>query len=221
MLTQDKKMLQVDAYVCWRVADPTVYVRTMRADETMAKRRLLDAVRSELSAELGNVELSNVISTEAENLKLKDVTESVTAACADVARSDLGIEVRDVGVQRLVFPEQNLESVFARMRAERQRIARKYRAEGEQEAERIKAGADKEKERILAEAYRTAERTKGEGEAEAARTYAAAHSADPRFYKLVRTLQAYERMFGEDTTVVLSADSELLQLMTEGREGLE
>jgi len=214
-------MLQVDAYVCWRVAEPILYVKTMRADETMAKRRMLDAVRSTLSAELGNVELSNVISTETDSLKLGDVTDAVTSACADVARRDLGVEVRDVGIQRLVFPDQNLESVFARMRAERQRIAKQYRAEGEQEAEGIKADADKEKERILSEAYRTAERTKGEGEAEAARTYAAAYSADPRFYKLVRTLKAYETMFGKDTTVVLSSDSELLRLMTEGREGLE
>ena len=217
--TRDKKVLQVDSYICWRVSDPKRYIQTVRADETMAKQRLLDLVRSEMNAELGKQDLSNVISIEPDELKLEEITESVTTACAIGAAESLGVEILDVGIKRLVFPEQNLESVYARMRAERQRMAKKYRAEGQEEAEGIKAGADKERDRILSEAYRIAEQTKGQGEAEATRTYAAAHSVDPAFYKMVRTLQAYEKMFGKDTTVVLSADSELLKLMTQGRAG--
>ena len=216
VLTQDKKMLQIDTYVCWRVGDPVHYLKTVR-NTTKAKQRLHDAVRSEVNVEIGGVDLSNIISIDEEEIELGQVMERVTSKCAAAALAEYGIEIKDVGIKRLVFPEQNLESVFARMRAERQRIAKKYRAEGQQEAETIKAEADKERERILSEAYMTAERTKGEGEAEAAQTYATAHSADPRFYKMVRTLQAYEKMFGKDTTVVLSADSELLKLMTEGR----
>jgi membrane protease subunit HflC len=217
LLTRDKKMLQVDAYVCWRIMDPERYVRTV-ADPTMARRRIYDLVRSQVAAELGTVDLANVISTNQQDLQLEPMLKRVTLACRTGARETYGIDIADVGIKRLVFPEQNLESVFARMRAERQRIAKQYRAEGEQEAARIKAEADKEKERILSEAYRVAETTKGEGEAEAARRYAAAHSADPQFYKMTRTLQAYGRMFGSDTTVVLSGDSELLRLMTQGRE---
>jgi membrane protease subunit HflC len=216
LLTQDKKMLQVDAYVCWRIMDPERYVRTV-ADTTMARRRIYDLVRSQVAAELGKVELAKVISTKEQDLQLEPMLKTVTLACRSAARDTYGIDIADVGVKRLVFPEQNLESVFARMRAERQRIAKQYRAEGEQEAARIKAEADKEKERILSEAYRVAETTKGQGEAEAARLYAAAHSADPRFYRMTRTLQAYERMFGRDTTIVLSGDSEMLRLMTQGR----
>jgi len=217
LLTRDKKMLQVEAYVCWRVMDPERYVRTV-ADSTMARRRIYDLVRSQIAAELGKVDLADLVSTEEEDLQLEAMLQGVTLACRASARDTYGIDIGDVGIKRLVFPEQNLESVFARMRAERQRIARQYRAEGEQEAARIKAQADKQKEEILSEAYRVAEATKGRGEAEAARLYAAAHSADPQFYKLTRTLQAYERMFGDDTTVVLSGDSELLRLMTHGRE---
>ena len=216
LLTQDKKMLQVDTYVCWRIMDPERYVRTV-ADTTMARRRIYDLVRSQVAAELGKVELAKVISTNEQELQLEPMLQTVTLACRSTARDTYGIDIADVGIKRLVFPEQNLESVFARMRAERQRIARKYRAEGEQEAARIKAEADKEKEQILSEAYRVAETTKGQGEAEAARLYAAAHSADPGFYRMTRTLQAYEKMFGKDTTVVLSGDSELLRLMTQGR----
>lgn len=217
-LTQDKKMLQIDNYVCWRIADPQRYIQTV-ADATMAKRRIHDCVWSEVSAQLGKLELSNVISTTPGGVQLDSMLEGVTANCAETARRNFGIEIADVGMKRLVFPEQNLESVFSRMRAERQRIAKKYRAEGQQEAEKIKAEADKERDRIVSEAYMTAEKTKGEGEAEATRIYSAAHSADPAFYKMVRTLQAYEKMFDKDTTIVLSADSELLKLMTQGRAG--
>ncbi len=215
-LTQDKKMLQIDNYVCWRIVDPKRYIAAV-VDVTMAKRRIHDAVWSEVATELGKLELSNVISTTPGNVQLAGMMQRVTENCATKAKADLGIEIADVGMKRLVFPEQNLESVFSRMRAERQRIAKKYRAEGQQEAEKIKAEADKERDRILSEAYMAAEKTKGEGEAEATRIYSAAHSADPAFYKMVRTLQAYEKMFDKDTTIVLSADSELLKLMTHGR----
>ncbi len=217
LLTRDKKMLQVEPYVCWRIMDPERYVRTV-ADPTMARRRIYDLVRSQVAAELGKVDLANLISTNEQDLRLDPMLKTVTLACRAGARDTYGIDIADVGIKRLVFPEQNLESVFARMRAERQRIAKQYRAEGEQEAARIRAEADKQKEQILSEAYRVAETTKGQGEAEAARLYTAAHSADPRFYKMTRTLQAYEKMFGNDTTVVLSGDSELLRLMTHGRE---
>ena len=96
-------------------------------------------------------------------------------------------------------------------------MAKKYRSEGEEESIKIKAEADKERRTIMAQAYRESEKIKGEGEAEAAKIYAAAFSRDPRFYKLVRTLQAYERFLNDRTTVVLSTDSELLQLLTEGK----
>lgn len=215
-LTHDKKMLQIDNYVCWRIVAPKRYLETV-ADVAMAKRRIHDRVWSEVATQLGKLDLSDVISTTPEEVQLEPMMQRVTENCRAKARDNFGIEIVSVGTKRLVFPEQNLESVFARMRAERQRIAKKYRAEGQQEAEKIKAEADKERDRILSEAYRTAEATRGEGEAEATRIYAAAHSADPGFYKMLRTLQAYETMFGKDTTVVLSADSELLKLMTRGR----
>jgi membrane protease subunit HflC len=91
-------------------------------------------------------------------------------------------------------------------------------AEGEEIATRIKAEADREKERILADAYRQAERIKGEGDAEAARIYGQAFSRDPQFYKMLRTLDAYKKAMDDKTTVVLSSDSEFLQLLTRGRK---
>jgi len=109
--------------------------------------------------------------------------------------------------------------VFKRMRAERERMAKQYRAEGEEEATKIRADADKDRERILSEAYKQAEKIRGEGDAEAARIYAAAYGRDPGFFKLLRTLESYKKVLTKDTTVVLSSDSELLRLLTHGREG--
>ena len=124
---------------------------------------------------------------------------------------------QDVRIKRVNLPTQNRESVFARMRAERERIARQYRAEGEAEAMKIRAEADKEKARVLSEAYREAERIRGDGDAESTRVYAAAYARDPKFYKLVRTLEAYRKVIDPNTTAILSSDSELLRLLTQGR----
>jgi modulator of FtsH protease HflC len=116
-----------------------------------------------------------------------------------------------------IGPEQNKKSVFARMRAERERIAKQYRAEGEERAMQIRAEADRQREILLAEAYREAETVRGHGDAESTRIYGAAYSRDPSFYKLVRTLDSYKRILDDKTSIILSSDSELLRLLTQGR----
>lgn len=150
---------------------------------------------------------------------LQSVKDTVWERCRVTAMRLYGIELVDVRLKRLLFPEQNREAVFARMRAERERIAQRYLAEGEEIATRIKAEADREKERILAEAYRQAERLRGEGDALAARIYGQAFSRDPEFYKMLRTLEAYKKALDNQTTVVLSSDSQFLRLLTQGKEG--
>jgi membrane protease subunit HflC len=120
--------------------------------------------------------------------------------------------VAEVRMKRLAFPEQNKQSVFDRMRAERERMAKKYRSEGEEEAIKIRAQADKERQEILAVAYKEAEKIRGEGDAAAMKTYGRAFNADPEFYKFLRTLESYKKILGDKTTVVLSSDSELFEL---------
>jgi membrane protease subunit HflC len=143
----------------------------------------------------------------------------VTRNCNEVAEREYGIEVVDVQLKRINFPEQNLSSVFDRMMAERHRIARKYRAEGEEQSLKIAAETDKQEKEILADAYMQAQQLIGEGEAAAARIYAGAYSRNPSFYKLLRTLEAYEKIMDDRTTVVLTADSALLKLLMEGNKG--
>ncbi|MFN3420732.1 MAG: protease modulator HflC [Armatimonadota bacterium] len=222
-LTGDKKNLLIDAFVVWSIDDPVKFWQSV-GDVIGAEMRLHDLVWSQLAATLGNYELSHLVTVSdreldnSEMTKLTELTETVRGQCREVARRLYGIDIIDVRIKRLNFPEQNKEAVFARMRAERERIAKRYLAEGEEIATRIRAEADRERERILAEAYREAERIRGEGDAIAARIYGQAFSRDPEFYKMLRTLDAYKKALDNKTTVVLSADSEFLRLLTQGRE---
>ena len=179
--------------------------------------RLHDTIWAAAAAALGNTDLSALVSTTPEQVRLSEVMKGVTEQCRARAIEQYGIEIVDVRMKRLNLPAQNRESVFARMRAERERIAKQYRAEGEAEALRIRAEADRDKTRILSESYREAERIRGDGDAQSTRIYAAAYSRDPRFYKLVRTLEAYKKVIDPNTTAILSSDSEFLRLLTQGR----
>lgn len=222
-LTGDKKNLLIDAFVIWRIDDPVRFWQSV-GDAVGAEMRLHDLVWSQLAAALGNYELTHLVAVRnkevgnGEETKLSELAETVRTQCRDVARRLYGIDIVDVRIKRLNFPEQNKEAVFARMRAERERIAKRYLAEGEEIATRIKSEAERERERILAEAYKEAERIKGEGDAIAARIYGQAFSSDPQFYKMLRTLDAYKKALDNKTTIVLSADSEFLRLLTQGRE---
>lgn len=216
LLTRDKKNLVVDSMVTWRIGDPQRFLQAV-GDRQGAESRLQDIVKSELSIALGNHDLANLVSTDPTQSQSAPMMADVTQRCAAAARDQYGIDVLDVRLRRINLPEENKESVFARMRAERERIARQYRAQGTQEATRIKAEADREKTQILAKAYEEAERLKGEGDAKAMRIYAAAYNRDPKFYQLTRTLDAYRKFLNDKTTVVLSSDSELMRLLTSGK----
>jgi membrane protease subunit HflC len=215
-LTRDKKNLVIDLAVCWRIVEPGTFLRSVDGAPG-AELRLSDLAWSTLAAAVGNVDLSDLVSSEPDRVRTADLLREVTGRVAEAARERFGIAVEDVQVRRLNFPDQNMQAVFARMRAERERIAREYRAVGEERAMAIRAEADRERDRILAEAYRDAERARGEAEAEATRIFGAAHATDPEFFRFVRTLEAYEKLLDDKTTLVISADSPLFRLLVEGR----
>ncbi len=217
-LTRDKKNLVIESYVAWRIQDPKRFVETV-GDPIAAEMRLHDIVWSGLAAALGTHDFDAIVSPAAETVKAQEMLDRLSTATDASALAQYGIQVADVRIKRLNLPEQNKQSVYARMRAERERIARQYRAEGEEQALRIRADADRQKEEILSVAYKQAEKTKGEGDAEATRTYSAAYSKNPRFYKLIRTLEAYKKILDDKTTAILSSDSELLKIFMRGETG--
>jgi membrane protease subunit HflC len=216
-LTRDKKNIVVDSYVAWKIHDPDRFLQTV-GDPMAAEMRLHDIVWSGLSAVLGSHDLDSLVSA-AGKVESSDLMDSLAGLTDRAALEQYGIDVVDVRIKRLNLPEQNKQSVYARMRAERERIARQYRAEGEEQALSIRADADRQKAEILSVAYKEAETIRGQGDAESTRIYGQAYSKNPRFYKLLRTLEAYKKVLDDKTTAILSSDSELLKVLTHGEAG--
>ena len=219
-LTRDKKNLVIDSYVVWKIQNPIHFVQTV-GDAVAAEMRLHDIIWSGLSAALGTHDLESIVSTVAEKAQAAQMLDNLSEAADRAALEQYGIKVVDVRIKRLNLPEQNKQSVYARMRAERERIARQYRAEGEEQALSIRAGADRQREEILSLAYKQAEKVKGEGDAESTRIYGQAYSKNPKLYKLLRTLDSYKKVIDDKTTAILSSDSELLKVLTRGQSGVQ
>jgi membrane protease subunit HflC len=210
-LTEDKKNVMLDAYVVWKINDPVKYMKTVK-NRIGTETRLADILSSEIGISLGKYDLSSLISTDLEKIKFDQMMAEVKKEIFKKAM-DYGTEIADVKVTLLNFPERNKLSVFRRMRAERERIAKGYRSEGTEKALKIRADADKQKQIILSKAYEKAQKIKGEGEALAIKIYAEAYEKDINFYELIRTLESYEKFIDGKTTIVLSADSELLKFI--------
>lgn len=213
-LTADKKNIVLEAYATWEVTDTLLFLKTVN-DPQGAETRLADIVSSELGTALGQVELSQLVTVDVAQLKLGDTLLTVTQGAADRTQQ-YGFVVTDVRLKLLTFPQANLTSVFQRMKAEREAIARQFRSEGTEEAAKIRAGADAEKAKILADANQQAAEIRGQADAEAIAIYAAAFGKDPEFYRFLRTLQSYEAFIDGNTTLILPSDSELLQYLNPG-----
>jgi membrane protease subunit HflC len=219
-LTRDKKNIVIENYVAWKIQDPQRFVQTV-GDPIAAEMRLHDIIWSGLSAALGTHDLDSIVSATPDKIQAAHMLDDLTALTDHAALEQYGINVVDVRIKRLNLPEQNKQSVYARMRAERERIARQYRAEGEEQALSIRADADRQREEILSVAYKQAEKTKGEGDAESTRIYGQAYSRNPKLYKLLRTLEAYKKILDDKTTAILSSDSELLKILIRGQSGAQ
>ena len=208
ILSKDKKSLIVDNYVRWRIVDPLLFLQTVQT-EPIAKTRIDDIVYSELRRELGTHNMSEIITENRELIMEKVTRESATAT------KPYGIEVVDVRLKRVDLPQNNEQSIYRRMQAERIRQANKFRSEGEEESQKIKASTDKDKTIILATAYKEAEEVKGEGEAKAVDIYARAFSKDPDFYEFYRTLETYKIILDKKTTLVLPTNSKLFDILNQ------
>lgn len=215
------KNVEVTTYTCWRIKPTPEAVHTFlvtAGDRRSAEDRLGDVVAAAVGAALGENDFSALVSVQPEHRRWTQILESIRDNCRARVEPTYGIEIVDMKIQRLNFPDQNRRNVFDRMRAERQRIAARYRSEGDEIATGIGATANKERKRILAEAYMEAERVRGQGDADAARIYAEAYGQDPDFYEFVRTLQSYKKTLDRDTTLILSSDSEFLHLLNKQPE---
>ncbi|WP_415896869.1 protease modulator HflC [Neptuniibacter sp. QD57_21] len=208
-LTLEKKRLIVDSFVKWRVKDVQKYYTATSGDEFNAANLLSQRVDAALRNQFGARTVTEVVSGEREELMRKLISE-----ISPVVIDKLGVEVVDVRVKRIDLPQEVSESVYDRMRTEREREARELRSRGKELAEGIRADADRQKTVIEAEAYRESEEIRGEGDAVAAKNYAEAYSANPEFYSFYRSLQAYRESFGQSGDVlVLKPDSDFFKYL--------
>lgn len=205
--TAEKKVVNVDFYVKWRIANPALYYQATGGDELQAEARLSPMVKDALRFEFSARPLDELVSG-----GRNDVTARVRQQANASALRTLGVHIVDVRIKQIDLPESVSESVFRRMRAERMSLANALRSSGEEAAAKIRADADKQAQVLVAQAESQASALRGQGDAQAAKTYAQAYGRDPKFFDFYRSLEAYRRSFGHGHGVLLlKPGSEFMQ----------
>jgi len=205
-LTGEKKNLIVDSFVKWRIQDVANYFTATGGDAVRANLRLSQIVKDGLRGEFAKRTINEAVSGE----RLQIMTLITKQANAEAEA--FGIEIVDVRIKRIDFPSEISDSVYRRMRAERERVAKDLRSRGAESAEKIRAEADRQRTVIIADAFRDAEVLRGEGDAVATEIYAVAYGKDIEFYSLYRSLNAYKRVFASKNDIlVIEPDSEFFK----------
>ena len=208
IFTAEKKSLVIDWLVKWRITDPRQFIRNNGSDMRGLETRLSPIVHAAFNEEVTKRTVGEVLSSGRDK-----VMQDVRARLTDEAKS-FGIEILDVRIKRVDFVANITDSIYSRMRSERQQVANQLRSTGGAEGEKIRADADRQREVIVAEAYRDAQKTKGEGDAKASAIFAEAFGRDPQFAKFYRSLEAYRASFRTKSDVmVVDPSSEFFQAM--------
>lgn len=210
VITKDKKNLLVDNFTMFRIVDPLKFLETVRGERS-ARARLDDIIYSELRVEIGTHDLHDVVTETRDSIMAKVTKE------ANIKAAEYGIEVVEVRIKRTDLPPEVANSIFNRMRTERERIAMEYRSEGKEEATKIRAETDKEKTILVAQAYKQEQIVRGEGDAQATKIYADAFSKDQKFYTFMRSMEAYKKSLKTDTTLLMSEDSDFLGFLNKSK----
>ncbi len=195
--TSEKKNLQVDSFVKWRILDPKAFYVSFGGKEPEAEARITTLVRDAMNQAINKRTVNDVTSRERDK-----IMEEIRASVQDRLKA-VGVEVIDVRLKRVDFVPEISESVFNRMTAERKRVANEQRSSGAAEGEKIRAEAERERDQILADAYRKAQVIKGEGDGTASAVYAASFGANPEFYSFYRSLEAYRASFKNKQDVMV------------------
>ncbi len=211
LILSDQKRLVVDTFARYRIVDMLKFYQTLQT-ENQAVTRLHNLINSSVRSVLGGATVMEVLSEKRVGI-MERIEKQVNSS---VER--FGLEIVDVRIGRADLPEQTSQSIFARMRSEREREAAEFRAEGKELAQQITARADKEKTVILAEAAKVSQISRGHGDEKAIKVYAKAFNKDPEFYAFYRSMEAYrEGLMGDNTTLVLSPDSEFFKYFNKSK----
>jgi len=208
IFTAERLALQVDFFVKWRIVDPVQFYTSTGGKQIIANDRLSEIIKNAIVTEFGQRSVSEAISVERAEL-MRDMLQT-----AKVTAQGLGVELIDVRVKQVEFPDDVRNSVYQQMREERKRVAAERRAQGQEIAEQRRAAADRERTVILAEAYRDSQKIRGEGDARAAEIYANAYQQDSEFYAFYRSIDAYRKSMGKTGDIlVLGPDSDFFKYL--------
>ncbi len=196
-LTSEKKNLIVDSFVKWHIIDTVTFFTSVGGNMQRANQRLAEIIADGLRSKIAARTIQEVVSGDRVEI-MTNLTEEAQKGAAN-----LGIAVVDVRIKRIDLPQEVSQSVYRRMEAERERVAKDLRSRGEAEAVRIQADADRQKTVLLAEAERKAEEIRGEGDGQAAKIYAEAFQQDEEFYAFYRSLNAYRHTFNQKSDVLV------------------
>jgi membrane protease subunit HflC len=196
VLVSDNQRLEVDAFVRYRIADPLLFYQSVY-NTRGADAQLGGMLNSALRRTLSEASITDIVRDKRDSLMADIRDQMITGA------KRFGLDVVDVRIRRANLPAENAEAVFRRMQTERQQRAASYRAQGSQQSQQIKAEADRKVTVILAQAQQQAEQLRGEGDGERNRIFADAYGADPDFFAFYRSMQAYEKSFGDGRTRAL------------------
>ena len=210
VITKDKKNLLIDNFTVWKIVDPLKFLETVR-NVRGAEARLDDLLFSELRVEIGTHRLIDIVTETREAIMAKVSSE------ANKKASEYGIEIVAVRIKRTDLPPEIANSIFNRMRTERERIAKEYRSEGREEATKIRAETDKEKTILIADAYKKEQEVRGEGDGISTKIYADAFQKDTKFYTFMRSMEAYKNSLKTDTTLLLSKESDFLEFLNDSK----
>lgn len=213
-LTSDKKNLILDSAICYSIKDPVQFMQTVR-DKQNLEVRLTDLLSSHTGLLLGVNRLSDIVNTDAEQIKFEQMNAELTGLMQEEGNK-LGIEVSQIFIKRVMLPDENVTAVYERMRSERERIARKYRAEGGEISLKIRSEAQKVSREIIADAERRAAIKRGQAEAQAMKIYGETYQNNVEFYSYLRSLEAYKKMFNDRSVIVLDEKSAILKTLFSG-----
>ena len=205
-LTGEKKNVIVDSYIKWKIRDVKKFYKSTGGTVARANNRLSQIVTTGLKDQFSKRTINEVVSGERVQI-MKKITELVQNGS-----EEFGIDIIDVRIKRIDFPQDISETVFANMSSEREREAKEHRSQGREQAERIQASADRERTIILANAYRDSEKIRGDGDAISAKIYADAYNKDAEFYKFYRSLESYKKSFvGNSDIMILDINSQFFK----------
>ena len=210
IFTAERLALQVDSFVKWRIVDPVQFYTSTGGILSVANDRLAEIINNAIVTEFGKRSVQEAISVGRAELR-RDMLDM-----ASTTAQGLGVELIDIRVKQVEFPDDVRNSVYAQMREERARVAAERRAQGHEIAEQRRSSADKERTIILADAYRDGQILRGAGDARAAEIYASAYTKDSEFYAFYRSINAYRNSMGKPGDIlVLDPNNEFFRYLNQ------